>query len=211
MLKTKLPNTMRASDRAKPRYLLRLTLPEADWDDAWEVCRSIEQCGGHRYSFGFAFCSAAERAEALQILQERYDARYFELLDVRSEAEAVRILVAVPQEGRRDRYCDCLARNGFRVAEAENGLECLEALRQQPPDILVLHRDLLWGGGDGVLTVMRQDGGWFLIPVLLLSGCHQADELPSWRTAPAITRLEEPVSLPVLLAAIQQLVHRTAS
>lgn len=209
MLTTKRRTPLRTLARTNPQYLIRLSLPKADWDDAWEVCRGIEQCGGHRSCVGFAFCSAAERAEALEILRERFGGRYFEPLDVRSEAEAVRVLVAVPYEGRRDRYCDYLARNGFRVSDAENGLECLRALQQQPPDILVLHRDLLWGGGDGVLNVMQQDSGLSLIPVVLLNSRHQTGEPPACRTASVITCLKEPVPSPVLLGTIQQLVHWT--
>jgi CheY-like chemotaxis protein len=207
---TNLRNTTRASDRPNPRYLLRLTLPKADWDDAWEVCRSIEQCGGHRSSFGFAFCSAGERAEALEILRERFGARYFESLDVQSEAEAVRILVASPYEGRRHNCCAGLAKYGFRVAEAESGLECLEALRQQPPDILVLHRELLWGGSDGVLNMMQQDIAWSTIPVVLLGHREREDELPTCPSTPVIACLESPVAPSVLLATIQKFIRGAA-
>jgi hypothetical protein len=69
---------------------------------------------------------------------------------------------------------------------------------------------IIVGGGDGVLTVMRQDSGWSLIPVVLLNSRHQADEPPSCRTASVITCLKEPVPSPVLLGTIQQLVHGTA-
>jgi CheY-like chemotaxis protein len=96
------------------------------------------------------------------------------------------------------------------VAEAESGLECLEALRQQPPDILVLHRELLWGGSDGVLNVMRQDSGWSIIPVVLLGDRDRGDELPSCPHVPVRACLESPVALPVLLATIQKLICRVA-
>jgi hypothetical protein len=69
--------------RPEPRYLIRLNLPEADWDDAWELCRGIERCGGHRTDEGFAFCSADERSLALEILQERFGRDYLEARDIR--------------------------------------------------------------------------------------------------------------------------------
>jgi len=53
-----------------------------------------------------------------------------ESLDIRSDAEVVRILVAASHERRRHWCCAGLARYGFRVAEASDGLECLEAMRR---------------------------------------------------------------------------------
>lgn len=210
MLTTEEKAARGARSAAKPRYLLRLTLPKADWDDAWEVCRGIEQCGGHRSRFGFAFCSAAERAAALEILQERFGAQYFESLDIRSDAEAVRILVAASHERRRHWCCAGLARYGFRVAEASDGLECLEAMRRQPPDIVVLHEGLLWGGGEGVLKLMQQDSGWSGIPVVFLSLRNLRNAASPCPTAPAVTCLQAPVALPLLVATIQELVRRAA-
>lgn len=98
MSKMNLQKARRPCRQTNPQYLIRLSLPEADWDDAWEVCRGIEQCGGQRSSSGFAFCSAAERAEALELLQERFGARYFEALDVGSEPVSLTVLVATIQQ-----------------------------------------------------------------------------------------------------------------
>lgn len=207
---TELNHPSRTRARAEPRYLLRLTLPKADWDDAWEVCRGIERCGGHRSNFGFAFCSASERAEALEILREQFGAEYFECLDVRSEAEAVRILLAVPDEDRRHDYAGGLARHGFRVAEAASGVECLEVMRQQPPDIVVLEEGLLWGGAEGVLTVMRQDSGWAEIPVVFLIARNRCNQLPSYSAASFVTCVAAPATSSLLVSTIQNLVHRTA-
>ncbi len=194
--------------RAEPRYLLRLTLPKADWDDAWEVCRGIERCGGHYSSFGFVFCSASERAEALEILREQFGAEYFECLDVHSEAEAVRILLAVSDEVLCHKYGASLARYGFRVAEATSGVECLEVMRQQPPDIVVLEEGLLWGGAEGVMTVMRQDRAWAEIPVVFLRTGTRGNQSPAYLAVPFVTILESPGTLSLLEAAIQDLMQQ---
>jgi CheY-like chemotaxis protein len=203
------PNDTNASDGGGSKYLIRLSLPEADWEDAWELCRGIERCGGHRSKYGFAFCSADERAEALQILEERFGERYFEPLDVLSDNEAVRILVATPHEDRRHEYCSYLAQIGFRVAEASHGLACLESLRREPPDITVLHRDLLWGGGDGVVECMRQDCRWSGIPVVLLTRPRRRLFTLTGQTPPVFATLQEPVSPRKLLSTIQRLVPAT--
>jgi CheY-like chemotaxis protein len=205
---TELNHPSRTLAHAAPRYLLRLTLPQADWDDAWEVCRGIERCGGHRSNFGFAFCSASERAEALEILREQFGAEYFECLDVHSEAEAVRILLALPDEDRRHEYGAGLARHGFRVAEAASGVECLEVMRQQQPDIVVLEEGLLWGGAEGVLTVMRQDRAWAEIPVVFLQTGSRGNQSPAYPPVPFVRLLEAPGTLPLLEATIEDLMHQ---
>jgi hypothetical protein len=75
----------RRTHRLKPRFLIRLNLPETDWDDAWELCRGIERCGGHRTDEGFAFCGEIERTLALEILQERFGRDYLEAYDATAE------------------------------------------------------------------------------------------------------------------------------
>ena len=48
-------------------------------------------------------------------------------------------------------------------------MECLKALRETPPDVLVLDTELKWGGADGVLAVMDEEDGLSKIPVVLLN------------------------------------------
>jgi len=100
--------TVRRPRQVEPKYLIRLTLPEADWDDAWELCRGIEQCGGHRTEEGFWFCSAEERTLALEILQDRFGGQYFESYDAPAENDAVQLLVADPEEDRRHLMPDAM-------------------------------------------------------------------------------------------------------
>lgn len=56
---------------------------------------------------------------------------------------------------------------GFEVATASDGLECLELLRDFVPDILILGLELLWGGADGVLAIVREEPEMRTIPVVL--------------------------------------------
>jgi hypothetical protein len=80
--------TVRSSRQVEPEFLICLNLPESDWDDAWELCRGIEQCGGHRTEEGFWFCSAEERTLALEILQDRFGRQYFVLCDAPAGSDA---------------------------------------------------------------------------------------------------------------------------
>ncbi|TWT79595.1 hypothetical protein CA13_09990 [Planctomycetes bacterium CA13] len=49
-----------------------------------------------------------------------------------------------------------LSRHGYDVATAINGLECLSVWRKQSPEIMVLEDEMLWGGSDGFIGVVRE-------------------------------------------------------
>src|SRR5262245_18589590 len=66
------------------------------------------------------------------------------------------LLVAEGDAELREAYREALARHSYNVETAADGLECLEKLRQLMPEVLVLDRDLRWGGGDGVLAWLRE-------------------------------------------------------
>jgi len=53
-------------------------------------------------------------------------------------------------------HADFLASRGFQMQTAGDGIDCLQKLRQAVPDLLILDRELPWGGGDGVVAVMRE-------------------------------------------------------
>ena len=52
-----------------------------------------------------------------------------------------------------------LSNRGHDVKTASDGLDCMAILRDFAfvPDMLILDRELLWGGCDGILAVMRDD------------------------------------------------------
>ena len=66
-----------------------------------------------------------------------------------------------------------LARCRYHVETAADGLECLEKLRRLRPPVLVLDRELRWGGGDGVLAWLREHGDAAGVSVVLTAtgGC----------------------------------------
>jgi CheY-like chemotaxis protein len=57
----------------------------------------------------------------------------------------------------RDLHAWLLSSYGFQVDTASNGLQCLAKLSHSLPDLLILDLELPWGGGDGVLALIRQD------------------------------------------------------
>jgi DNA-binding response OmpR family regulator len=75
----------------------------------------------------------------------------------------IRVLLADPDESLLAAYRGYLSQDGFEVALATNGLDCLAELRRFQPDVLVMEPALPWGWGDGVLARMRErdDVPWF--------------------------------------------------
>jgi response regulator RpfG family c-di-GMP phosphodiesterase len=84
----------------------------------------------------------------------------------------IRVLMADQDESLHPDYRESLSQEGFDMATALSGLECVSSLREQAPDVLVLEPQLPWGGGDGVLAMMGEDPGLANIPVMVLTSCH---------------------------------------
>lgn len=47
---------------------------------------------------------------------------------------------------------------GYEVQTATDGLDCLEKLRRLTPGVLVLNLTINWGGADGVLARLGEEG-----------------------------------------------------
>ncbi|MGI9450717.1 MAG: response regulator [Geminicoccaceae bacterium] len=79
------------------------------------------------------------------------------------------ILVVDDDPKSRDLLRRSLVRSGYRVAEAENGLEAIAALEQISPAVILL--DLMMPGMDGfeVLERLRHVPAWQDIPVIIVT------------------------------------------
>jgi CheY-like chemotaxis protein len=82
---------------------------------------------------------------------------------------SARVLIADRDQQMRDVYARGLISYGYEVATATDGLNCLAALRNFSPDILVLDPDLPWGGGAGVLARMHEETDFPYVPVIVLA------------------------------------------
>lgn len=82
----------------------------------------------------------------------------------------MRVVVADQDLNFLGRLESFLRRKGHEVVTVSDGLACLYALRECEPDILAISNDLLWGGSDGILSVMLDEAELCNIPVLLLQG-----------------------------------------
>jgi DNA-binding response OmpR family regulator len=92
---------------------------------------------------------------------------------------------------------------GHDAEVASTGLDCLECLQDFDPDLVVLDRELRWGGSDGVLSLMREDESLCQVPVILISD-HGQDESPVPPTPPVVQSLRKPFSLRTLLTQVER-------
>jgi len=95
-----------------------------------------------------------------------------------------------------------LSHHGHEVTIATNGMESVSLLRSDVPDVVVLQREFLWRGSDGIRAFMHQIPGWSEIPVILTSD----DEVPEescFASPPLAAQLQKPSRLEELLSHLQ--------
>lgn len=90
---------------------------------------------------------------------------------------STRVLIADPSDVLRAVYREFLTWQGFTVATAADGLQCVAQLRRFRPRVLVLDAALPMGGGDGVLALMHEDPRIARIPVVVLTARRDRDKL----------------------------------
>ncbi|MFM7162017.1 MAG: PleD family two-component system response regulator [Planctomycetaceae bacterium] len=71
--------------------------------------------------------------------------------------------------------------NGHEPETASDGLGTVQLLREFQPDVVILERDLLWGGSDGVRALMREDADLTQIPLILMAADLPAGDGPAAR------------------------------
>jgi DNA-binding response OmpR family regulator len=88
------------------------------------------------------------------------------------ESKTIRVLIADPDESLQPLYRERLMQEGFELATASSGLECVARLREDVPDVLVLEPQLPWGGGEGVLAMMGENPQLATVPTMVLTSCR---------------------------------------
>lgn len=79
------------------------------------------------------------------------------------------VLVASDSAYRRNQYVEELGHNGIDATAVAGGVDCIERMRSEPPDAIVLETEFHWGGCEGVLAVRSEEPLLERIPVLLIA------------------------------------------
>jgi DNA-binding response OmpR family regulator len=102
---------------------------------------------------------------------------------------------------------NALEQEGFSVITAANGAECLMAVHQDSPDVVIL--DVIMPVMDGLQTlrVIRENEATKTLPVIVLSvRDSDQDVLDGWRIG-ADLYLTKPFKLDDLLAAVKRIIQ----
>jgi DNA-binding NtrC family response regulator len=98
-----------------------------------------------------------------------------------------------------DLYQRFFLRHGWQVETSGGGLDCLARLRRGSPAVLILDGQLLWGGADGLLAVMRDDPDLARVPVIVTSSESAPQALSGGMHPPVVRVIQKPFSLAALL------------
>jgi len=117
-----------------------------------------------------------------------------------------RLLIAERDDELCELYRRFLTERGYEVETTTDGLDCLAKLRQGTPAVLVLDLELLWGGGDGVLSWLRDEAPAPRIPVLLTATAAAPPAMAEFNEPPVVDYLRKPFPLAGLLESIRSAV-----
>ena len=102
----------------------------------------------------------------------------------------------------------CLSQAGYRVSIAQSGEAALSQIEEDPPEVVVL--DLTWPGMNGldVCRAMRRDPWMGQIPVLMLTGKAEEDDIVAGLEVGADDYMTKPFSPKLLTARVKALLRR---
>ena len=106
----------------------------------------------------------------------------------------MRILIADADATFLEAFQAYMWENGFDAETSTNGLECSEILNRFIPDVLVIERNLLWGGCEGVLAKMQNDPRLLQIPIVVLVS-NSEDEYDTLSNPNVVAWLRKPFLL----------------
>ncbi len=100
---------------------------------------------------------------------------------------------------------------GFEVFEAEDGLDALQKLNRQLPDVVLL--DVMMPNMDGIVTCqeIRRNPQTAQLPVIMLSAKTHGTAVDEGLAAGANHYLTKPIARKQLIAVINQLINSKES
>ena len=123
---------------------------------------------------------------------------------------AARILAVDDEPELTDLMQYHLVRAGHEVVTAANGWEAIHAVRQCPPDIILLDLMLPDLDGFGVCEILRRDPLTAIIPIIIVSAWASSDSRNLGLELGALDYITKPFSPQELVARVNGLLHAQA-
>jgi two-component system, OmpR family, response regulator len=121
-------------------------------------------------------------------------------------ARAAQILVVDDEASIRDLVTTALEFVGYKVRAASDGYECLAAVTEQTPDLIVL--DVNMPGIDGLEVCRRLRDAGDTTPVIFLTARDAVDDTVAGFASGGDDYLTKPFHLKVLVARVQAVLKR---
>ncbi|MEW6669545.1 MAG: ATP-binding protein [Thermodesulfobacteriota bacterium] len=121
-------------------------------------------------------------------------------------AEPVRVLLIDDEQAFRDASCRLLARRGYEVLTAENGLIALDTLLKNAADVVLVDLKMPVMGGDEFLTRARPL--YPEIPIIVLTGHGTMDLAVECMKRGAYDFITKPVEFDSLLLTIERAMEK---
>lgn len=122
--------------------------------------------------------------------------------------KSIRILVADDEVGIRDLMHDALGSVGHNVVCVDNGVDAVEWVKTNPVDVVFL--DIRMPKGDGLTAlknIIRQRPS---LPVVMITGCGQAETIDETIESGCFACLVKPFSIRDVLAILDMLQIKAA-
>jgi len=100
---------------------------------------------------------------------------------------------------------DALEPHGFTVVSAVNGVQCLVAVDEEQPDLVILDLNMPVLNGLDTLRLLRQRVDDTSLPVIILSGRHRFADVRDGYRRGADIYLTKPVKVGAVVAAVKWL------
>ena len=114
-----------------------------------------------------------------------------------------RLLIADSDPDMAAIYDRFFGQDGYDVVTVVDGLECMTGLRDFAPKVLVVEHELPWGGGDGVVDLMRADCRLSRVPVVIVYGSASFNYSSELTHPPVVAHLRKPFKLSTLSERIR--------
>src|SRR5690242_10881183 len=119
-----------------------------------------------------------------------------------------KILIVDDEPGLRDLVRIDLEHEGFAVAQAENGVQGLDAVREEHPDLVIM--DVMMPEMDG-WEACKKLREFSTVPVLMLTARVQSQDIVTGLNSGADDYLLKPFNMDELMARVRALLRRVPS